>query len=425
MRTWSCTLEVTTPMALAGADLQRAELRPNTCKNMLRWWYRAGRGRLDRDEEARLFGDVGAKDAKGRASSFRLRLYPCNKEAEESLPFDQLLGEEQLLTRNGNLRLQGLSYLGHFLDPPSNPARGVLRAGAQFRVDLQFPFWFEERDRRAVWASLWLLVWLGGLGSRNRRGFGGLKAVEAEPTDHLHLSFPGGSAEALRAFLEKNLYQARCWLNAPMQERPVPPEYTALVPGWTRIFVDDLLINSSADTAEYGHPEPPGWAKALDAAGEDLKNYRSKLPSAYEEVARFLEREGYAPDTVDRAAFGLPLTFWYPPIEQNEGSRERATAQVGQHQRRASPLFIRAHQTDKEFDLFALVFVLMKAQLLPEGDQIEMSCEARNRHERVDQPDFSRLDEFFEKDESTLGVFDEPGPKDYFLPVSLQPPFAE
>jgi hypothetical protein len=98
---------------------------------------------------------------------------------------------------------------------------------------------------------------------------------------------------------------------------------------------------------------------------------------------------------------------------------------VGQHQRRASPLFVRAHRTDDEYEMYALVYILMKARLLPEGEQIEVLCEARQRQEEVSQPEFSRVDELFDKDEDELDVFEEPGPKDHFLPVSLQPSPSE
>jgi len=402
-------------MALAGVDQQRAELRPNTFKNLLRWWWRAGRGQRDRAREARLFGDVGREETGGNASSFRLRLYPCNREAEKSLPFDQFLRTEGLLNNKGNHRLNGLGYLSHYLDPPKNPARGVLRPGAQFRATLRFPVWFDEVERREVWASLWLLVWFGGLGSRSRRGFGGMRVVKADASGDLQFSFPDSSPEDLRSFLEENLHRARRWLNAPMSGEQSMPEYTALVPGWTRIFVDNGLINSSYDPNTYSYSDAPGWAKALDAAGGELKAYRKELPTAYKQVADFLEINNYTPDTVDRAAFGLPLTFWYPPIEEAERSRARATAEVGQHQRRASPFFVRAHQTDDEYEMYALVYILMKARLLPEGEQIEVSCEARQRQEKVEQPDFSRVDEFFGEDDIL----------DYFLPVLLQPSSSE
>jgi hypothetical protein len=428
MRTWNCTLEVTTPMALAGVNQQRAELRPNTFKNRLRWWWRAGRGRLNREKEAWLFGDVESEAAGAQSGRFRPRLYPRNQEAEESILFDQFLRREGLLNDDGNHRLDGLGYLGHYLDPSGhdNPPRGVLRPGARFRATLRFPLWFDEVERREVWASLWLLVWFGGLGTRSRRGFGGLNVVDSNPTGDLQFSFSGGSPDQLRSFLEENLQRARRWLGGPVrEEQPDLPEYTALVPGWTRIFVEDPLINSTNDHREYNYSRAPGWAKALDVAGGDLKAHRKELRTAYDEVACFLEEENYTPDTVDRAAFGLPLTFWYPPIQEAEGSRLRATAEVGQHQRRASPLFVRAHQTDDEYEMYALVYVLMKARLLPEGEQIEVSCEARQRQEEVPQPDFSRVDKFFDKDEDELDVFEEPGPKDHFLPVSLQPSPSE
>jgi len=58
VRKWSCTLEVVTPMFLAGADQTVAELRPPTFKGLMRWWYRAAKGDLITSEEGFLFGST-------------------------------------------------------------------------------------------------------------------------------------------------------------------------------------------------------------------------------------------------------------------------------------------------------------------------------------------------------------------------------
>ena len=362
MYTWSCTLEVTTPMALAGADQQRAELRPNTFKNMLRWWWRAGHGRLNRPKEARLFGDVETEEASGRASSFRLRLYPPGN----------LDARTRLFIQDNYSNLEGLQYLGHYLDAPSSDPRSVIKPGTEFGMKIIFSDWFDKNHRRELWASLWLLVWFGGLGARTRRGFGGLRVVDADSTGKLDLVPGAESSSELHTFLQENLRVAREWLNAPSAEEDVsPPECTAIAPGWTEIFV---------------HEEPEhSAATALNKSGEDLKEFRDGRSEAYEQTKEFLQR-GHPPNTVDRASFGLPIEFYHADVRGGE----TATVTGEKHNRRASPLFVGACPLND--GSFARVYVIMKARLLEEGEGL--TVKSNRKQVQTPPPDYSVLNDF-------------------------------
>ena len=360
-------------MALAGVDQQRAELRPNTFKNLLRWWWRAGRGQRDRAREARLFGDVESEKAGARASPFRLRVCPPANLGACTRLFDK----DDYSGQNG------LQYLGFSLDPFGHGAdpRSVIDPGTQFGVKLLFPEWFGEDCQREIWASLWLLVWFGGLGARSRRGFGGVRVVETDKTGELDLiSDAGGKPELLRDFLEENLHVVRDWLDAPDADQDVPlPEYTAIAPWWTEIFV---------------HREPERrWATALDKSGQHLMDFRNRLDvndrsSAYHQVKDFLE-VGLTPETVDRGAFGLPLIFRYNSVRAGNNT---ATVTGENHNRRASPLLIGTCPLSDGW--FARTYVVMRARLLEEKEQL--SVNSSDEHVHTSAPDFSVLDHFLD-----------------------------
>ena len=418
-------------MALAGADQQKAELRPVSFKNVLRWWYRAGRGHIDREEEARLFGDTR------QASPFRLHLKPLNEHAKKSTPYDVFLKTNKFDVSIWG-KLSGLGYLGYSLNPfgEGREPRSVIEPGARFELKLTFPAWFSETEKQALWASLWLLVWFGGLGTRSRRGFGGLRVIDADSAGKLSLSYLAPAAADLRGFLEENLHTVRTWLDGVTSPSPLPmPDYTAIVPGWTRIFVHDTPRS--------------GWEEALDVTGKDMREFRErKPPEDYEEIRDFL-LSGVEPETVKRAAFGLPLTFFYRSVEKRKlaellidelnrrsrpnahqhaqhianlnrkqdrvdamlqlgfragdakdlltRARKRATAQIKpqHHDRRASPLLVRICRIER--GQYARLYVLLKSRLLQQDEQLLISCEGRSGAAAITPPDFDRIDFFFDE----------------------------
>jgi hypothetical protein len=93
----------------------------------------------------------------------------------------------------------------------------------------------------------------------------------------------------------------------------------------------------------------PSWGSALETAGRMLQDYRSTparsqlgmppLPD-YFEVKRLLT-DGKTPRTVDRAAFGLPLPFYFRSLN---GRRATISLKGDKSDRLASPLMIRVYQ---------------------------------------------------------------------------------
>jgi hypothetical protein len=85
--------------------------------------------------------------------------------------------------------------------------------------------------------------------------------------------------------------------------------------------------------------------------------------------------------------FGLPVQYRF----QSEGNK---TARVisQHHDRRGSPLWIRAYKSNPGF---ILGFMLFKSQFLPEGE--ELVVEGSGKRMTAPQPDYRLLDEFFDR----------------------------
>ena len=169
-------LEAVTPLWIGGASRQ-AELRPPSVRGYLRFWFRALAGGLLGEElrtvceaESAVFGNTT------RASSVVVRLFGSPRTSVS------VVGETE--------QLPGLAYMFWSV---LQQRRDAILPGERFRLRLNsrpFPFAPVEVAGRTLGmtesfelaaASLWLLVRLGGVGARMRRGAGGMSAV-AEPT---------------------------------------------------------------------------------------------------------------------------------------------------------------------------------------------------------------------------------------------------
>ena len=156
---------------------RQAELRPPSVRGHLRFWFRALAGGLLGEElrtvceaESAVFGNTT------RASSVVVRLFGSPRTGVS------VVGETQ--------QLPGLAYMFWSV---LQQRRDAILPGERFRLRLNsrpFPFAPVEVVGRTLGmtesfemaaASLWLLVRLGGVGARMRRGAGGMSAV-ADPT---------------------------------------------------------------------------------------------------------------------------------------------------------------------------------------------------------------------------------------------------
>lgn len=340
---------VVTPLFCAGAEPTEAEVRLPSFKGMLRFWWRALAWSLYNGELAKIhkaennvFGSGGAA-----ASRSRVVMRLANVSMRASVKKDTVLEYAGKPTRGNNVVGEGARYLGYGLmeafDRWDKKKSEQRKAGQLQRACLvqsaSRPFQFDVRMRcrgltvdelDLLTRSLEILGTVGGMGARNRRGYGSLMLTSLTQDGTSTYPAPATAAE-LRERLTTLLSSTR--------RGPVGlPEYTA--------FSADSrhVVLSAADT----HP-----LQLLDLVGREMLRYRSfgrdgkilsdTVPSEQNfkqdhdsmfAVARGPRTPASHPE---RIAFGLPHNYYF-------SSAGRVNVGPGDGQdRRASPLFIHIH----------------------------------------------------------------------------------
>ena len=154
-------LEAVTPLFIAGADQRWVEgegLRPPTLRGLLRWWFRTAF--RDPKLESKVFGGRAFSQAEGKKSDVVVKS----------------------VVRIGEVRecVEDAKYLFFSMQMQKRPC---YIPGSRFEILLSSR---SEESFKMALASLWLLLNLGGVGSRNRRGAGSLSVLKASPQE-LHL----------------------------------------------------------------------------------------------------------------------------------------------------------------------------------------------------------------------------------------------
>jgi len=165
------TCEVITPMFMAGADSRTPELRPSEFKGMMRFWWRAMKADDNiknlKKKEADLFGST----EKGKSKiSIKIRHNSDIKKYKgNNLRYE---------IRNNYPGLSYLFYSTFTLRSRGNPIiREYIKSGYEFEVIL---ISFSQKEIREAIASFWLSVFLGGFGTRARRGGGNISVNKIE-----------------------------------------------------------------------------------------------------------------------------------------------------------------------------------------------------------------------------------------------------
>jgi CRISPR-associated protein Cmr1 len=376
----SVRLSAVTPLFLGGAaPNEQAELRPPSIKGLLRYWYRALDGDYARVENGvrrddRFFGSTSTGQS---PCLLRVGNWMTGEAAWDKARYQRLLGQDGFKRGPRADAHNGLNYLGYSLELGENH-RKALPAGASFTLDILTRPDVVDNDMKRAWlGSLWLLTHIGGLGSRSRRGFGSLRLTDWRNWD-----------EATQLPLACNADSPATWSERMTQcidllhqwfRRPVEAQHTVL--GRTARM---LLLRNGHDT----------WEQALDDAGYRMQTFRQRRQPDYHAVKRHLiarhHQQLLNPPTVDprwltrgpeRAGFGLPLAFRYRSLQllpyPGGQSRSAETTFVGtEHDRMASPLFIRVHRLGTRFHAG---FAHLEAPSLPPNGRIKEQSDRDGR----------------------------------------------
>jgi len=397
VRDWSCTLEVVTPLFLAGADQTRAELRPASIRGALRFWFRAMMGGLlqgnweqvkdqMRKLEAAVFGDTE------QASHVQIHVVPQ---------------KQNIISPGGPpVRIKpGVVYLGFpFYQWAGQGQYRLVRAyfnpRSSFRLDFSSrPGSDSELLKKVIWGTLWLMTHMGGLGSRSRRGFGSLQAISDPEGVELKLQPPANPSK-MRSHFQENLRWIETTFQTFATSQGIPcagsifgtpsrlrPPFSSFAKWRVALVTKDTWVD---------------WQQVLDDLGSFIRGFRNKsadlrqpTPDYSQIVTHYLPVQQSGPGgqtqwvlqhgaisqwDLTNDAFGLPIQFRSSSrsqqatqqFQRSPGERFDISAILGwklpdekeDHDRRASPLIVRPLRLDNRY---AVVLLLLESEFLPSG----------------------------------------------------------
>jgi CRISPR-associated protein Cmr1 len=254
------------PMFMYGSD-KTPELRSSEFKGMIRYWWRLLQLESDhkelRKKEAEIFGGTQEKEGK---SKVRIKVYPQPKEFVKNLKEDYKLDwsfNKQRRTLEGKH-----AGIGYFLY--SVIQENYLKPDFEFYIEITS----NDTDAfRNATNALWAAIYLGGFGTRSRRGAGSIEVKEVKSTTSLSLEVDFqipqvNSHKEIKEYLEKNIKKIYNKDNKNLRELKYPSLYNAKI----------LIL------------EPKNqWIDALNEIGINYLNYRKKLKK------------------YEKTIFGLPL----------------------------------------------------------------------------------------------------------------------
>jgi len=436
VKTWTFEIEVVTPIFLSGATQEVAELRPNTIKNLMRWWYRAvrgeGYGEIQNFKEFEIFGSTENAGKFIPRISFRhsQEITPSLFEPEEFRNFEA-----------------GIKY---FAFPFRQSKRSKIDPLYTFQLSLKFLSNVSVNDENAIIASFWLLIFLGGVGSRSRRGFGSLRVKKPFFHESSGLQFFfDGEAGIFPEFFQKNLslaLKAIGYSRSPKDSKDV--SFTTLSAKDSRIY---LYLKDKQETFNWGR-------EALHQIGKLLQEFRNHThPRNYDDylsIKNFLD-SNKQPIQYKRAVFGLPIVIQYRSlfekyfvelateafneigkiiskealvnlangsqriaigelqlkgldestaenIWKNAKNKSSATLEHGiaskdksdKSDRRSSPLFIKVIKLKK--NEYALVLLFLPSKLLPDEEQLKVTSNDGREDFVREMADFSMINDFLD-----------------------------
>jgi len=302
MKKLKAKISFTTPCISSGADQKKAEIRAQSIRGALHFWFRALGGSLP--EEQAIFGRIGKK-SETRRSSLNVRV----------------LASDNLETSVKDCAGIAGSDFDYFLWPlrskkhsPGAASRGIIKAGESFdlllshiRIDEAYKTLPEEV------LKTWLL--LGSLGSRSRRCYGSI-------------------------WPEKMTIDKEDW--------DVPKTKLEL-----ELELLDLLENKPISVRIWGSAST--WKDAVKLAQKPLKNMRcgspkSGTPSSWGKNDHDIPLNNKSGESVFRQALGLPL------LQRYSNKRGTYSSSINGNDRWASPLHLKIVPLENKYYVLAIYF---------------------------------------------------------------------
>jgi CRISPR-associated protein Cmr1 len=329
-------LEFITPAFIGGAN-QQAELRPASFVGLLRWWWRALKGECNienlKAEEVEIFGGIAKnlkKEEIKKASPVYLRVEGNIRKGND-------------LTNKYRLNA-GVRYLYHFVTVGRK--REFIEPGSKLKLTLIG----KDEVLNHYIASLWALVFLGGVGARSRRGGGNLAVVDYNPKDLPKdlekISFiPTG--DFCKWFVE-NLREVKHLVGS---SKGLCDKYSNLS------NVKLVLSKKEFDT----------WFEALDDIGKEFMKFRSENKQS----------------VFDTAVFGFSFIRGKGPFVEFEEKIKRSEEKI---KRRSSPVIIKVVKNSE--GKYQWMVLGLEGRFLPHGAKLRF-------WEKIGEPNLGLIEEFF------------------------------
>jgi CRISPR-associated protein Cmr1 len=322
-------------MFLSGADRQTPELRPPSIKGALRFWWRAMNGHLVNTanggipnllkEDEKLFGGVN----EGGKSSVLVRV--------------SMIQEKSFFGKDIDLSKKGLAYLFYILVHQQREREGY-NASSNDSDKTKFKITLSSQcvdDLKKGVASFWLFTFLGGIGTRARRGAGAIAVTEVEDKFKIldnYLSFKPKNQENMSDFIQRNLTIIKeQFPNA--KKLQVSNEYSTIAPNHIYISNNDFRT----------------WEEVLNNIGKIMKDIRTTSTKTTKFTVFDLDK---------KSAFGLPI-----------GIRQDNPVNFMTNQRRTSPIWVSVIKNSQ--DRFQWIITHLRGDFMENGDKIVFDTKNR------------------------------------------------
>jgi CRISPR-associated RAMP protein, Cmr1 family len=353
-------LEFITPAFIGGAYKQ-AELRPASFVGLLRWWWRALKGECNignlRAEEVEIFGGIAKnpkkEEIKKMASPVYLRIegdVSKHKDLIKKYGLDLIFDEKKRAFVGSHI---GVGYLYYFMVPKKKrngqeeKGREFIEPGSRLKLTLIG----KDEVLKHYIASLWALVFLGGVGARSRRGGGNLAVVNYEPKDlveDLKISFT--PTDNLREWLIENIENAK---------KLVGSSNTSC----------DKYSNLSNVKLVLSRKEFDTWFEALNDIGKEFMIFRRENKQS----------------VFDTAVFGFSSIRGKGPFVELEEKIKKSEEKI---KRRSSPVIIKVVKNSK--GKYQWMVLGLEGKFLPDGAKVRF-------WEETGEPNLGLIDMFFKR----------------------------
>jgi len=345
MKEVKLTLKVITPLFMGGAN-QQAELRSQSIKGIIRYWWRALKATNDikklMEEEAKIFGGYIKKNKELEAISSNIKLkikitkQDIGNMVKNNFNFNWFFNQQK---RKLNGYHYGIGYLFY-----SVLNRQYYKPETKFEIRI---YSRNEEYLKQALAALWCAIYLGGFGARSRRGAGSCVVEDISGNDVTDINFIPNDQNIVSWY--KNNFD-KCVNLIGKNDSFVYP--------YSNLSISRILVsNSKFDT----------WFDALNDLGTNYHDFR------------YCNRK----KTFDVGSFGLP-------VMHSNGQKLLAIKRINNGNnkkinRRSSPLIFRIIEFNKNFYWIVL---RLAGEFLP--DEYVLSF-----NNKTQKADYNLIDKFW------------------------------